>query len=447
MKNLLKKTSVMLFALSLMSCDNTFYIIGTSSQSTSSHETSSENTSSEILSENTSSESSSVVSYNKNLKSIKITLKTITSGLTYQTNYSNVRNLMDIQIGGYRVGKNFSQIYPDFSKYKGTTYEGREGSVYNTSSIGYIYSLEINYKVTDDYIYSNAKKPNITFGHDPLCTDYKYELDTPNNEVKTFVDVGNKNLEYFSINSGDYLLVVDNITITYLPIESTTNPKTSSASGLNKIRNNPIRYEGDLTPGESKVTVPTNYKYDEKTSSYVVTSSKELTYYTSNYVYDHREVIEEATITDPMEVCMYYTAFGTWPANYDMSPNRIRALFGSDTRKVSQYSRTNGYATSVPWNGVGYYYELDIGLDDDYSTSNRGTGRVVVWDTGWSTNSYYNLTATGYDSSPVCTYTDDHYNTWLEYLNNGTWSNRFNGEGNKAWTSYSPATTVELTNI
>ena len=103
---------------------------------------------------------------------------------------------------------------------------------------------------------------------------------------------------------------------------------------------------------------------------------------------------------------------------------------------VSRYSSRGGYARSVPWSGSGYYYELDVDVDGKYQTSNRGTGRIVAWESGFD--------ATGYDNSPVCLYTDDHYNTWLEYLNNGTWSYRFNGEGIVEGISHSSAQTVTL---
>ncbi len=56
-------------------------------------------------------------------------------------------------------------------------------------------------------------------------------------------------------------------------------------------------------------------------------------------------------------------------------------------------------------------------------------GRIVVWEAGF--------TGTNYDDSPVCTYTDDHYATWLEYYNNGTFSKRFNGDGYYSAYSYS----------
>ena len=64
--------------------------------------------------------------------------------------------------------------------------------------------------------------------------------------------------------------------------------------------------------------------------------------------------------------------------------------------------------------------EFDIAIDSSYNNSSRGVARVVAWKYGFS--------ATGYDSNPVCTYTDDHYATFMEYNNLGGWNKRFDAQ-------------------
>jgi hypothetical protein len=136
-------------------------------------------------------------------------------------------------------------------------------------------------------------------------------------------------------------------------------------------------------------------------------------------------------------VAAYFTAFGTYPANYVLSANYSTAysLFGNKTRCVSAYSKTTGYVTALPptrLNGsVTYedYYECDIDLTGSYASSSsspsRGAGRVVVFKGGFDSS----LGATGYTTDPVAVFTDDHYATFQEYYNYGTtFSTRFDAE-------------------
>ncbi|MFA7192757.1 MAG: hypothetical protein WC131_01395, partial [Bacilli bacterium] len=123
------------------------------------------------------------------------------------------------------------------------------------------------------------------------------------------------------------------------------------------------------------------------------------------------------------------------PANYVSSSEYWDAydIFGDNTRCVSWYERTDGYATAIPYKAYGSkpsYYEFDIATSSSYSSNNRGVGRVVAWEYGFDPLKG----ATGYDSSPVSIYTDDHYFTFQEYMNDGTFGQRFNGT-NK-YTSY-----------
>ena len=63
-------------------------------------------------------------------------------------------------------------------------------------------------------------------------------------------------------------------------------------------------------------------------------------------------------------------------------------------------------------------------MDESYSSNSRGVGRVVGWQYGFDDAKG----ATNYDDAPVCVYTDDHYATFLEYLNAGSFGVRFNAE-------------------
>ena len=355
----------------------------------------------------------------------------------YATNFNNSSEgttIDGIKYSCYRYGKNSDSVIikPDNSHYNETLYHGREGGLFNVTPFGGINKFEITYTATSPET-ATPTKPNIRFGKDDNCLDYVYFLEPTSTKATETIDVNLSMYQYFSINSGDYTCYVTSFSIDY-DNSSTTNPVYEQTSGEGKTRINPITYNKSLVAGESKITAPIAYEYDEATHKYKVTQTKEFTYYTADYVKKHSEVKDDATITDPLEVCIYYTLFNRWPANYSKNVNGIQSTFGSSTRKVSEYSRTDGYCRAIPWNGNGVYYELDIDVDGSYSTSSRGVGRVVVWERGW--------TATGYDSSPVCIYTDDHYNTFIEYLNNGTWSNRFNAEGRIASISYSTAPTV-----
>ena len=370
----------------------------------------------------------------------------LSSSGSYSQNFdkeSNAYSVDNVSVIKYRynISGGRLNLLPDNSYYNGTLYHGREGSIFNILPLGGINKVEVTYTATyssennKGYQFNDNEKinPNIRFGNDPSCSDYVYFLN-PSNTLG-ICNVNLSKYKYFSVNTGSYTLSLSTITVDY-DNNSTSSATYSARSGEDKVRINPIRYTYPLVAGESKITVPLKYEYNKATNTYTVTESKELTYYTSNYVSSHPECKSEATIVDPILVSSYYIAFGKWPANYSENPSRIRSIFGDDTRTVSKYNRTDGYVRAVPWDYSGWYYELDIDLDGSYQNS-RGSGRVVAWESGWS--------ASGYDNAPVCIYTDDHYNTFLEYLNNGTWSSRFNAEGIVAGIKYSTAPTVALT--
>ena len=344
----------------------------------------------------------------------------------------------------YNVSDGSLNLFADNTYFSNTLYHGREGAIYNVDPIGGINQISVTYTATysstqnKGYSFSGDEiiKPNIRFGTNPKCEDYVYFLDPTSNSATCNVNLSG--YHYFSVNTGTYNLSLNTITVDYDDVSIST-PTITEASGLNKKRINPTRYTYPLVAGESKITVPLETTYNEATNTYTVTKSKELTYYDLNYVRNHPECTNDAAITDPILICAYYTAFKAFPANFEGKNNmsNARNVFGDKARQVSvPYTRTDGYARAVPCHLGEVYYEFDIDLDGSYSSS-RGTGRVVAWETGW--------TGTGYDDSPVCIYTDDHYSTFIEYLNNGTWSNRFNAQGYISGIKHSPADTVSLT--
>ena len=343
----------------------------------------------------------------------------------------------------YNVDGNYLNLFADNSYYNANLYHGREGGIFNSSPLGGINKVAVSYVATYSSFDNKGRqfndnemiKPNIRFGTDPSCSDYVYFFEPSASLTSATCDVNLSGYNYFSVNTGSYKLSLSEITVDY-DNNATQSATYNTVSGNGKTRINPTKYTYDLVAGQSKITVPLKTQYNKSTNTYSVVESKELTYYTASYIRSHSECKADATITDPILVCAYYTAFHTWPANYSKSTGSIKSLFGEDTRQVSEYSRTDGYVRAIPWNFEGVYYELDIDLDGSYKNS-RGTGRVVAWDRGW--------TGEGYDDSPACIYTDDHYNTFLEYLNNGTWSNRFNAEGLIAGIKHSIAPTVTLT--
>lgn len=190
-------------------------------------------------------------------------------------------------------------------------------------------------------------------------------------------------------------------------------------------------YEGDLIDGVSSVNVPINVI--KEGNNYKIIETKKYVYYSYNYISRNKSLASEASLTSPLDVSNYFIAFKTYPCNYVLSKNYNTAykIFGDLTRCVSIYSREDGYATSVPYQenystGKVKYYECDIALDANYKSSNRGVGRLVVWFYGFAKNKG----AIGYDDSIVTTYTDDHYQSFSEYLNTGKFSKNFNAETN-----------------
>lgn len=134
-----------------------------------------------------------------------------------------------------------------------------------------------------------------------------------------------------------------------------------------------------------------------------------------------RKSIESDSSTwyiDPMEVALYYQAYNEAPINYCYNDrnetNSVSeehfAKYGNYARFYSKdYTRSDGYMTSVPSPNEYRYFELDISNGSDgYSYWSRKTSRLVVIYKGLKQYS---------STSPVILYTTNHYASFFEVTN------------------------------
>ncbi len=303
------------------------------------------------------------------------------------------------------------------------------GTIYNVDPIYGIYSITITYK--------SATAATLYTGDDRVSQMTAYTLmgGTSFQTLTFTVDSDN----FFKIDTGNSVLHLQSVEISYTNQVVSYNTAKQNA-GDSQVRLNPTVYQGTLVAGQSQVSVPVSVSYQN--GNLEILETRTYTYYTLEYVESHPSVKSAAAMLDPVDVAAYYTAFKQFPANYaaknfdgnDFSD--VRAVFGNDTRYVSKYSRTNGYAQYVPYkSGQNVYYEFDIGLQASYWEENeRGVGRVVAWESGWNVSTYAN--------APVCVYTDDHYATFQEYLNTGAFGARFDAERDLTYFQWSAPQTV-----
>lgn len=320
------------------------------------------------------------------------------------------------------------------------------GAITNTSAMRNIKSIEITYRTN----LMVGAKPRLYVSKTQRFTNYA-ELELSLTSLRVSFEVSDAN--YFRIESSNSQLFIKEIIVHY--DNNGEYPTTSFlSSASNKWRKNPIVFQGSLYEGAT-INVP--IAYTQSGSSYVVSKTKSYTYYSFDYVYENRNSLGDVssfTYTTPLDLAVFYTAFGTYPANYDIKDKyySVQEVFGEDARQVSTYSRTDGYALAVPWKAAPgssepFYQELDIALDETYGYWTRGVGRLVCWRDGFDTSKFYAFSgqsATGltYDTSPVCVYTDDHYTTFMEYYNNGTFSHKLNAEGSRTNYVWGLATTL-----
>lgn len=294
------------------------------------------------------------------------------------------------------------------------------GSIANTTPIQGINSITIKYSNTSK---SGATTGKLSYGDsNTLDGSFAIPYSTSENTVTFNIADG---ANFIKIESGNTKLALKEFTVHYT--NSGSSSYTPISAYTNNYRINPNKYTGTLVAGSSSVTVPVSVSYSG--NRYTVLQSKTYTYYTLDYVESHPSVASAAAMTNPVDVANYFSIFGEIPANYGGSKSgmnsvsNVKSVFGSDTRQVSYYSRTDGYATAVPnINASQGYYEFDIDVDGNYSTSSRGVGRVVAWIKGINNSSY------GNGDYRVCHFTDDHYATFQEFNNLGQFLPKFDAE-------------------
>ena len=395
-------------------------VISSSSTSVSSKSSTSPSESTSNSISNSTSTSSSVVPPS-NLKTLSLT-SNIDVG-SYDTNWGET-SLSGFDFEYYRAGNNYAGLLTlQTQETPFNSVESLEGMFYNVSPIYNIFSISITYRTA-----SATRKPILRYGDNKLVRNV-LEMDILNKEGTCTLNVYN-NCNFFKIETNKANMLISSITIKY------TNEKASYdsnylSSGLDKNRLNPIISKTTLVDGVTSISAPIRVEYGPN-NTYQVIEEKEYTYYSYDYISSHPNLALKAALVDPRDVSIYFNTFKTYPANYVNKKDYYDAydIFGENTRCVSRYSRTDGYAESVPYatyygSNKPVYFECDIALDDSYSSNRRGSARVVVWLYGFDQSQ-----AIGYDDSPVSVYTDDHYSTFCEYLNDGTFGHFFNAEQN-----------------
>ena len=333
------------------------------------------------------------------------------AGTTYEY-YRTVR------AGTSSSGYAFSMINPNY--YYGDN--GYPSSFYNvvSSPIYGIKSISVTYKATN----------GLKIGYSKVVGEESYQT-LPARSSYTEESITVDKMHFFKIMTNGSDAYIKDITLVYTGKTESISYNTAYSGNRKAV----TAYSGTLVDGVATKTMYISNTLETRT----------YTYYSKQYAYDNYNTIDKskAFMIDPVDVCNYYMAFHEFPANYVTSGEKSTygSKFGSYARQVSTYSRTDGYATAVPYNNrpgqsTPIYYELDIDVNGSYSLSSRQVGRVVVWQYGFSCYSDGSIVA------PVCVYTDDHYATFQEYDNMGGFASRFNSERSVVNKVYTPLNTL-----
>lgn len=303
------------------------------------------------------------------------------------------------------------------------------GAFYNEEAMSNMTSITISYRTNSEAY--------IRYGEDRTMNNVLTLNASASYRQSTFDLVGNNNY-FFSVETGRSKLDIEYISIDY---EEGYGPYTGYSPLSGEYRLEPTVYKRPaLVAGETSISVPIDVTYDGM-GGYTINERKELVC----------DTLEDASssgrddmyaYTDPVEVAAYFIAFGSYPCNYYMDGDAsfAKSVMGDKARLAQVFSRTDGYATAVPYNlnenGELVYYELDIALEAAYyEEGSRGVGRLVCWTSGFSVYD---------DTYPVVVYTDDHYATFKEYYNDGTFGPNFNAEMKVTPYSYGEATQIDL---
>lgn len=470
MKKLIKLLVLVLFILVLNSCDGVYpnitstasltsQTVSSSSRASQSVESiSSYNGSSSSTSNNSStSKSSSTYSSSSSIASSIYSSSSSTYSSTYSSSTQSSSSRIDYPlstlsydkydepsgIGKYETGtyieddstnlgfyRCYSEDYNELAVILATPTKTpglQQSMVYNLKPILGIEKIEIEYKSSSiAYLfYSNDRS-------------YSHSIELPASRTFTTIRLDIQRSAYFRVAADKSDVYLKSLTLEYNGV--------TPASPLNPVYSNDrigVEYtDFDNIADLTVRSIPDKIKVNSD-GTYTVESSKSYTYYSYNYAIKHPGMINTMALTDPIDVANYYTLFHDFPVNYGYKGDvyDLKDHFNnySGIRQVSHYSRTDGYALSVPFsrnsNNKVDYYELDFDVDGTYSTGRRGVGRLVVWEYGFDKKDYTHI--------PVIVYTDDHYATFKEYLNYGQFGTRFNAE-KKGVTSYSWSTPTTL---
>lgn len=347
---------------------------------------------------------------------------------SYQDNYGDFYSSTRFEF--YRANKIGEELLRLSSYSSITGVDGLPSAFYNVLPIYDIRKVSLTYSTSIE----TNKNPIIRFGKTRY---YDSQEEIVLSTSKNTMEFDAKNANFFSIETISNSLSIKEITIYYTNTNNdiTINPR---GSGDDEYRINTSSFQEKLEHNESNILLPT--KISLIGDSYETIEEKEYTYYDYQEVRNNPSLALNASLIDPVDVANYFITFKTWPANYVYKNNysEVYKIFKDQTRCISNYSRTDGYARSVPYqagsNGKPLYYECDIALDDSYSNRNRGVGRLVVWYYGFSKDKG----ALDYQEElPVVLYTDDHYFSFREYLGDGRFSKNFDAEGNRTKINWS----------
>lgn len=404
----MKKNKLLIILLTNILFSSCSFSSSSSSYSFSSSSTSSSSYSSSSISSSNESYSSSEEETNLNT----LELKSLVSG-SYAENF-DVGTINKVSFSYYRASRFLNGVVTLKPQYNLFDIDKLNGALLNNTPIYGMKKIEINYLSN-----TTSCKAKLYYSNDRSYNNF-VELDASSTYLTYTIPV---NGNFFKIETGDAELEIKSMNIIY-DGEVTSFDNYDYDYSNDYYRLNPSTFEGTLISGVSKVTVPMSVT--KKDDGYIINETKTYTYYSYDEVIKDASLAYEVALTDPVDIANYYIAFNEYPVNYVPKTyySDATSYFKEKTRCVSYYSRTNGYATSVPYriyqNNKPLYYELDIALDSKYSASNRGVGRLVVFITGFN--------ATNYNNSNVALYTDDHYQTFSEYLNTGIFGARFNAE-------------------
>lgn len=331
----------------------------------------------------------------------------------------------------YRAGKSSDgiKLYPSVDLVNASSIS-LPGSFSNETAKNAFTSIDVTYSGAGTLRYGETKD----------CTN-SYNLPSSSSDKTITVNTNDAYFFYVEADKGETLDLIK------LSFKLNTSKSFNSTIQTNSRVNTRIPatvYSGTLTPGVSYVDVPTDVSISG--NSYTVKTTKRYTYYTFDYVQQHKDELnlEEIALTDPVDIANYFIAFHCAPVNYISmngheldksvgvdslgSQTDVQQMFGNKARYVSKYSKTSGYAIGIPYYGsTPTYLEFDFDGNGKYSLNSRDVCRVVLWASGWE--------GTGYGANiPVATYTDDHYVTFREYNNYGGWNLPFDTKENGNYT-------------